>query len=129
MLADPTLAIALMGYPLDVTSAPCYNCGTNIELPEIETFTVERPLTINAQWELRARVADHNTECQEATDADIAAGALNLDDASLSAEQTVMIKSYGNYGTVLDGPDDFGAYRVSHDEGWSSIPRNDLATV
>ncbi len=71
LLMDPVLAASLLGYPLHVESAPCYNCGKNIELDEPVTFTREAPFGTAEQWKLRAQVAAHSPECLAATNEDL----------------------------------------------------------
>lgn len=128
MLADPTLAAALFGYPLNVTSAPCYNCGAQIDLAEPEVFYIKDSLTTAAQYTLRARVAAHDPVCAQVVADEIAQGALGPLVPELKAEASVMISFFGNMGSVLSGPDEFNTYLIAHDEGRSRIARTDLVS-
>ena len=64
---DPTLAAAMLGYPLEVESAPCYNCGADITLDTPVLFTRQSPLDSAAQWRLRAQAARHSPKCLSIT--------------------------------------------------------------
>jgi hypothetical protein len=129
MLADPTLAVAMFGYPLTVTSAPCYNCGVQIGLAEPEVFYIKGSLTNAAVYTLRARVATHDPVCAQVVADDIAQGALGGDAPKLHVDTSVVVSFFRNMGTVLSGPDEFNTYLVSHDEGRQRIAREDLAEI
>ncbi len=126
MLANPVLMAALYGYPLTVSSAPCIGCGAQIDLPEPEVFDVKGSLSVSAQCTLQYRVASHDPACRAIAEEEVAEGAVGPLFPGLRAKTSVMIKYFGNLGTIQEGPDEYNTYLVSHDGGRSRISRGDL---